>query len=303
MPKKKDLTGLRVGRLVVQYELPVRKNGRIMWHCQCDCGNEKDIASSSLATGRTQSCGCLQKERTREASQLQTDLTGTRYGKLVVLRRLSNSSLWECLCDCGNKTTVSTNHLNSGHTQSCGCLQKERTREACRKDISGQRFGMLTAIEIDEENSLPKKVKWKCRCDCGTIKSFSRNNLMSGECSSCGCKRFSKGEAKIVDLLNKEKIPFEHEKTFPDCKSSKTNKNYRYDFYVNNSYLIEFHGQQHFSQSQYFTEPLEDVEFRDAEKVEWAKANNIPLIVIPYTKLDTLSLNDIQLTTSQFLVH
>ena len=137
---------------------------------------------------------------------------------------------------------VTTNHLTSGHTQSCGCLQKERTSQACRKDISGQRFGMLTAIEIDEENSIPKKVKWKCKCDCGNIKSFLYSHLQQGYCSSCGCKRFSKGEIKITDLLNQANIPFEHEKIFQDCKSSKTNKNYRYDFYVNNSYLIEFHG-------------------------------------------------------------
>ena len=37
---------------------------------------------------------------------------------------------WECLCDCGNILYVSTSKVKSGHTQSCGCLQKERTSKA-----------------------------------------------------------------------------------------------------------------------------------------------------------------------------
>lgn len=40
--------------------------------------------------------------------------------------------MWQCICDCGNSTIVPTEKLNSGHTQSCGCLHKERTSIARR---------------------------------------------------------------------------------------------------------------------------------------------------------------------------
>lgn len=34
-----------------------------MWHCLCDCGNEKDVASTSLINGSTTSCGCWNYEQ------------------------------------------------------------------------------------------------------------------------------------------------------------------------------------------------------------------------------------------------
>lgn len=58
--RRKDLTGLRLGKLTVlrQCENPIW--GRVGWVCQCDCGNAKNIVSSSLVEGKTRSCGCEQ---------------------------------------------------------------------------------------------------------------------------------------------------------------------------------------------------------------------------------------------------
>jgi hypothetical protein len=46
---KLDLTNLKIGRLTALYPLNERKNGKIVWHCRCDCGNEIDIVSSSIS--------------------------------------------------------------------------------------------------------------------------------------------------------------------------------------------------------------------------------------------------------------
>ena len=62
------------------------------------------------------------------------DLTGQRYGALVVLSvapRRAGRTAWLCQCDCGNSATVLTGNLRpKGGTQSCGCLQKQRASEA-----------------------------------------------------------------------------------------------------------------------------------------------------------------------------
>lgn len=62
MPALKDHTGQRFGRLVA---LRIGQKGdKKGWICQCDCGNEKWVASSHLTSGRTRSCGCLMRETT-----------------------------------------------------------------------------------------------------------------------------------------------------------------------------------------------------------------------------------------------
>lgn len=60
-------------------------------------------------------------------------LIGNRYGRLTVVgdgKHENWKHKWECKCDCGNTVYVETSKLTTGHTQSCGCLQKERTAEA-----------------------------------------------------------------------------------------------------------------------------------------------------------------------------
>lgn len=56
---RKDLTGLRFGRLVIVGMDDTRNaNGRIMWHYQCDCGNTGKVAGEFLKNRPTASCGC-----------------------------------------------------------------------------------------------------------------------------------------------------------------------------------------------------------------------------------------------------
>ena len=129
-----DLTGKRFGKLVVQhvshYDLEKRM---YYWRCLCDCGKEVVIIGSSLKTNRTKSCGCLVIEKSKNRTYV--DLTGKRFGRLTVVGHdgmKRTFRYWECLCDCGNKTKVKARDLKSGHTQSCGCLKKERSSEGCR---------------------------------------------------------------------------------------------------------------------------------------------------------------------------
>lgn len=56
------------------------------------------------------------------------DLTGKRYGKLVVLELdhvEKSRRYWKCQCECGNTTVVRESNLQHRITKSCGCLKKE----------------------------------------------------------------------------------------------------------------------------------------------------------------------------------
>lgn len=60
------------------------------------------------------------------------------------------------------------------------------------KNISGQKFGRLTAIEpAGETEQLEKQwtKQWKCRCDCGNTTTVNYWNLIKGHTKSCGCLR------------------------------------------------------------------------------------------------------------------
>lgn len=64
------------------------------------------------------------------------NLSNQKFGRLTAIHRGPNSgkrSTWHCLCDCGNTAIVYSSKLVNGHTQSCGCLQKERASQASFK--------------------------------------------------------------------------------------------------------------------------------------------------------------------------
>ena len=83
MSKKIDLTGQRFGRLLVLYECGRSKDGNVLWKCRCDCGNECIVSSDALRKQRTQSCGCLHRDRARECN--------TTHGLTTKHRRLFKS--------------------------------------------------------------------------------------------------------------------------------------------------------------------------------------------------------------------
>lgn len=58
------------------------------------------------------------------------DLTGRRFGRLVVIREAGRTKdgkvTWLCRCECGAETVVISNDLRSEKTKSCGCLSREQ---------------------------------------------------------------------------------------------------------------------------------------------------------------------------------
>ena len=233
------------------------------------------------------------------------DLTGQKYGKLTILKkseqRTSGGRIqWECECECGNKILATGDHLRSGHTKSCGCLQKQIAREINFKDISNQRFGKLIAIANEKSNSQGAAI-WKCKCDCGNIIYVRGMDLRNGHTTSCGCS-ISKGEEKITKILLDNGIKYTIQQTFDSCKFINTNALAKFDFYVNNEYLIEYDGKQHFDFISWNNNKDITIQERDAYKNQWCKDNNIPLIRIPYTRYNDLCIEDLLLETTKYRV-
>jgi hypothetical protein len=168
----KDITGNKYGNLLVLEFAGTNKYRSSLWKCLCDCGNTKIISGSCLKNGDTKSCGCLKF----------FDLTGKKFGKLTVIRSLGRKDrqiVWECLCECGNKTEVISASIRDGSTKSCGCLR--------RKLFAGTRVNRLVLIKELEEKDGSGYHKWECLCDCGNTKIVSGKRLIGGFITSCGC--------------------------------------------------------------------------------------------------------------------
>lgn len=76
------------------------------------------------------------------------DLVGKKFGRLTVIKRMENNkrnkATWLCTCECtsNKQIIVESSSLNNGHTQSCGCYNKQRSRETNKKyntyDLAGE---------------------------------------------------------------------------------------------------------------------------------------------------------------------
>lgn len=117
---------------------------------------------------------------------MKINLEGMKFNRLTVIGPAGTDGgqhrLWECKCDCGGTTFATTSDLRHGHKKSCGCLK----RVSHAKDITGQRFGMLTVMKRAGTNK-HRKALWKCKCDCGRTTVVSSVDLVTGNTKSCGC--------------------------------------------------------------------------------------------------------------------
>ena len=297
MPPLKDLTGQIFGDLKVLKRAPNIGN-KVAWECQCSCGKIITVRGDVLKTKT--SCGCKTVR-----SDFKDVAIGEVFSRLTVIspsRRKSNGKMeCDCKCECGNIISVEIKNLRHGVTHSCGCYQKDKVAEignANSLDLTNRKFGKLTAKFPTNKRS-NGCVIWYCECECGGVKEVPTTRLVQRLTCSCGCSG-SIGEEAIFTLLKNAGYKFETEKTFNTCNFDKPA---RFDFYVSNSYLIEYDGIQHFKVHGWNTqERFEYIQKHDEYKNQWCKENNIPLIRIPYTKLDTLCIEDLMLETTQFRV-
>lgn len=129
--------------------------------------------------------------------QARLDITGQRWGRLVAVRHVGYTTIeqtgkkqavWLWQCDCGNTKEIPATQVKHGGTRSCGCKAMEHITELRKQDITGERFGRLTAIRPTEERDSNGSVVWELQCDCGNLTYKTVNTLKSGRVLSCGCK-------------------------------------------------------------------------------------------------------------------
>lgn len=211
LKRKHNLNGQRFGKLTVLEETEERKEGCVVWKCQCDCGNVYFVNSRSLIRGDVKSCGCLLNNK--------SNIQGQRFGKLVAKSsfRKKGRRKWLCQCDCGNEIIVDGANLKNGHTKSCGCL---KTREQL-KIVEGTNISLISSSKLNKNNksgvkgvSFNKKTgKWVARL------TFKKHIYCLGEFKRIedaikARREKEKIYREFIDSYNKQKMIEEQNKLF-----------------------------------------------------------------------------------------
>lgn len=125
------------------------------------------------------------------------DITGKIFGELIAIKFVdvvNTNARWLFQCTCGNQQIININAVTSGRKQkTCGNNIHKI------KDITGEKFGRLTALFLVERKG--DKTLWLFKCDCGIEKIIDRHNVVGGYTVSCGC--YNKERAKEIGRLNK----------------------------------------------------------------------------------------------------
>jgi hypothetical protein len=243
---------------------------------------------------------------------------GARAGKLVLLyktekRDSRNKPYWMCKCECGNQKEIRQSNLSDGArgkkggTRSCGCkaikyFKKRNDKGTVIEDFSNAE---LNGIKILSKTSLKDSNRsWYYKCECPVCKQpflLSIRHIKDGyRAKNCGCiSGKSLNEIAISEILKENNIVFKEQYKFEDCKNIKS---LPFDFYINDKYIIEFDGKQHFSPVEFFGGEKAFIERRknDLIKNEYCFINNIPIIRIPYNV--DYNLSDLFPETSRYLL-
>lgn len=133
------------------------------------------------------------------------NLIGQRYGRLTVIKEVKQVGyhrMFLCKCDCRNELVTRMNNLRTGHTTSCGCMQKERASQKNTDDLTGSVFSRLKVLQrSDTKPYKSRHVFWECMCDCGNTTIADGVRLKDGTTQSCGCLRLDKG-AELQEYNN-----------------------------------------------------------------------------------------------------
>lgn len=122
------------------------------------------------------------------------NLAGQKFNFLTIIEyreHKGHSPYWLCKCDCGKEKIVRASHLKDGTTKSCGCYRIQQRKDELI-DLTGQKFGKLTALYFCKRRKAESLWMWKC--ECGNEKIIAAGNIKNGSTISCGC------HAKIASI-------------------------------------------------------------------------------------------------------
>lgn len=173
----------------------------------------------------------------------QLNLVGVKFNRLLVLEKVesrmygtTSKRMWQCLCDCGNKTIVSTGSITSSQITSCGCYGKEVKAENGRKSrykIAKKTAGYRRVFTSYVSNAVNRGIEF-------TLTDLEFYDLIKMNCFYCNSEPSNISErthyGAIYNGIDRKdnKKGYTIENCLPCCRMCNIAKNnHTYDEFIN----------------------------------------------------------------------
>ena len=257
------------------------------------CGYTWEISPSNFHRGtRCPKCAIQIISFTkREFCERESDISSGDYVMLGEYKNSNTKTLFKHN-KCGYEWMARPNSFYKGtRCPKCATVIRGKKRRLTKEefvereeDIQSGEYEML-----GKYTNITTKTLFK-HTSCGHEWSITPDKFHWGvRCPKCN---ESRGEKSITNILEEMNIPFESQKRFDSCRHKLP---LPFDFYVNDSFLIEYDGEQHFKPTdfagkgnEWADKSFKSGQLRDSIKTQWAKNNGIPLVRIPYTEFDNI---------------
>ena len=152
-----DLSGQRFGRWTVLKRCDAPEgNNRVYWMCECDCGNTRAVSGSMLKAGRTNSCGCLNRDKVIERNATQH-----------AIHRMTDTKLYKTWTGIKNRcyNQKSSHYLNYGKRGISMCEEWRNSFVAFHRWCcdNGYRAGLSIDRINNDGNYEPDNCRWATR--------------------------------------------------------------------------------------------------------------------------------------------
>jgi hypothetical protein len=206
--KKKNLKGIRFGRLMVLSESKTRIRKHVAWNCLCECGKKIIVIGCDLTRKATRSCGCLRTELRRE-----------RFKKLFLgVKRSRETRRKMSLAQMGNKKWLGKKHTDEERRKiglgNIGKIVSEESRKKLSEALKGNVWTLERRLEWSKRKKGEGNNNWKGGIteERKAVRSGWRYRLWSekvrrrdGKCQDCGSKENLHAHHKERFLVNIER--------------------------------------------------------------------------------------------------
>ena len=131
------------------------RNGSVVWHCRCDCGNEVDISYDTLMYSEVISCGCRRLEANRELSGYVTRAANTSVDMLRRKNKIAHS----------NTGVIGVYQIKSGRFRAEISFQNKNYRLGTYQTIEAAKKARLQAEQVLHEEFLEFYDAWRIQAD------------------------------------------------------------------------------------------------------------------------------------------